>query len=246
MTTQSIAENYIKYFDITIAQSEEELKEVYGIRYRVYAEEFGFERPEEFPDKIERDEFDDGSVHSLITHKPTGKPAGCVRMVPTRDTKDKDPLPLEKYCDHCLDHDYLRSLEMPRQTMCEISRLAVDGEFRKRPGESMSRVGAVDDASEEEYRTFPLIAVSAFLAAIAMSNAAGRGNMLMMTEPFLPKLMSRSGIIVERAGQDMDYHGIRAPYYLCGERAAQGIKSNIQDLYSHIYNTFENHPLLKA
>ena len=243
MTVESIAENYHKYFRIRIADTEDLRNETFGVRYRVYAEEFGFESIDEFPDQKESDEFDHQSIHCLITHRSTGDAAGCVRLVPTFSSEVRDPLPLEKYCSSCLDMNFIKAMAVPRESMCEISRLAVDGKFRQRPGERKTRLGSVDSAanSPEELRTFPLIAVSAFFATISLTQLVGRPNMFMMTEPFLPRLLSRYGIMIERAGHDMDYHGVRAPYYLNGEQAAHGIKSELRELYSSIYEQFKNY-----
>lgn len=248
MTTPSLAETYTKYFKVELAQTTEQRREVYGIRYRVYAEEFGFEKAEEFPDKLEFDEFDAHSIHCLITHIPSGKPAGCVRMVPTFSSEVRDPLPLEKFCSDSLDSDFIKAMNLPRESMCEISRLAVDGLFRKRPGERKSRMGSLDfsASSEEERRTFPLIAVSAFLACIAITKKVHRPNAFMMTEPFLPRLLARAGILVEKAGREMDYHGIRAPYFITQPQAEAGLRADLKELYQALAPSIESHPLLDS
>ena len=42
-----------------------ELEEVYRLRYKVYCEEWGFERIENHPGERETDEFDEYSVHFI-------------------------------------------------------------------------------------------------------------------------------------------------------------------------------------
>ena len=246
MEQASVAETFSKYFDVSIAATKAQRNAVFSIRYRVYCDEFGFESVEEFPDQIEFDEYDPQSTHCLITHRPTGKPAGCVRMVPTYSNEIRDPLPFEKYCASSLDREFLTQLSPPRETMCEISRLAVDRDFRKRAGERRNRCGVTEEfqSSEEERRTFPLIAVSAFLASTALTKITQRNNIFMMTEPFLPRLLERSGIVVKRAGQDIDYHGVRAPYYITSESAAKGLKGDLRDLYQQIYQQFQKEEML--
>ncbi len=241
MEQSTVAETFNKYFDVSVASTQAQKNDVYSIRYRVYCDEFGFESVEEFPDQIEFDEYDPQSTHCLITHKPSGRPAGCVRMVPTYASEVRDPLPFEKYCADSLDRDFLDELSPPREHMCEISRLAVDGQFRKRAGEKSNRCGITEEfqSTEEERRTFPLIAVSAFLASTALTNLTSRTSVFMMTEPFLPRLLSRSGIVVQRAGRDVDYHGIRAPYFITADAAARGLKGDLKDLYHLIYDEFK-------
>jgi len=240
MEQQSVAETFNKFFDVSVASTQAQKNSVFSIRYRVYCDEFGYESVEEFPDEIEFDEFDPQSTHCLITHKPTGKAAGCVRMVPTYSTEVRDPLPFEKYCADSLDRDFLNQISPSRDTMCEISRLAVDGNFRKRAGEKKNRCGITEEfqSTEEERRTFPLIAISAFLASTALTNLASRTSVFMMTEPFLPKLLSRSGIVVQRAGKDVDYHGVRAPYFITSNEAAKGLRGDLRELYHLIFESF--------
>ncbi len=240
MEQQSVAETFNKFFDVSVASTQAQKNSVFSIRYRVYCDEFGYESVEEFPDEIEFDEFDPQSTHCLITHKPTGKAAGCVRMVPTYSTEVRDPLPFEKYCADSLDRDFLNQISPSRDTMCEISRLAVDGNFRKRAGERKNRCGITEEfqSTEEERRTFPLIAISAFLASTALTNLASRTSVFMMTEPFLPKLLSRSGIVVQRAGKDVDYHGVRAPYFITSNEAAKGLRGDLRELYHLILESF--------
>lgn len=241
MENISLAETFNKYFDVTVAQTKQQKRDVYGIRYRVYCEEFGFESAEHFSQQMEFDEYDAQSTHCLITHIPTGRPAGCVRMVPTFSTEVRDPLPFEKYCSTCLDNDFIDALHAPRETMCEISRLAVDGAFRKRAGEKQTRCGEVEylESAVDERRAYPLIAVSAFLASTAVTNLTHRTNVFMMTEPFLPKLLGRSGIVVQRAGEQIDYHGLRAPYFITSQTAEQGLKGDLKELYGIIFKKFE-------
>ncbi|MGR8930451.1 MAG: PEP-CTERM/exosortase system-associated acyltransferase, partial [Gammaproteobacteria bacterium] len=214
--TGKLAEDFARYFRIDFAHTEQLKEQSYGVRYRVYCEEFKYEAPEHFSNQQEKDEYDDISMHCLITHTSSEQPAGCVRLVPTEDPSSNFLLPLEKYCNDSLDKAFIESLKLDRNKECELSRLAVDQAFRRRPGEKDSRFGHLNsfDVSIKEQRTFPLIAVSAFVAAIVLTDLSGRNSVFAMMEPFLPRLLKRSGIQFVRAGQDVDYHGIRAAYFL--------------------------------
>ena len=209
----SPGEAFEQYFSVDLASTPEAHAHVFGIRYRVYCEEFGYEDRSAFPDGQERDKYDAVSLHCLITHRASTTPAGCVRLVPTA-APGLELLPLEEHCANSLDRALLDSFSLERSTMCEISRLAVDGRFRRRAGESMSRFGASKalDISQQEERSFSLISVAAFLAATALTDLSGRHNVLAMMEPFLPRMLERSGIHFHRVGADVDYHGLRAPY----------------------------------
>jgi N-acyl amino acid synthase of PEP-CTERM/exosortase system len=203
----------------------------------VYCEEFGYENPDDCPGRLESDDYDDRAVHALVMHRETGKAAACVRMVPTGADIPGDQLPFERFCGDSVDTAFVESLRLDRSTVCEISRLAVDGSFRRRgPQERLTRFGHVEhmDFSTQERRTLPLIAVSAFLAATAITDQTGYTNVFAMMEPFLPRLMARSGIHFQRAGKDIEYHGNRAPYFTTTQSALETMNSHLRQLYDLI------------
>ncbi len=231
--SQALIEDFTRYFKIELVITDQQKKEVYGIRYRVYCEEFKYEATDVFPDKLETDEFDKQSQHILIIHKSTGRSAGCVRLVPVNEEAEGGQLPFEKFCKQSLDQELIDSFLLQRNTKCEISRLAVDGAFRRRPGEKATRFGEVDsiDCTKQEQRTFSLIAVSAFLAATAITELTNKTNVFAMMEPFLPRLLKRSGIVFERVGNDINYHGIRAPYFIKTQFALENMRPDLKTMY---------------
>ena len=233
----TLVEDFQKYFTLELVSTPEHLKAVCRIRYRVYCEEFGYEPRDAFPDEQEVDEFDAHSQHCLITHNATGMPAACVRLVLADDSSQ---MPMEKYCSEALDQAFVDRFAGQRHTVCEFSRLAVDGAFRRRSGERATRFGEISslDITQREQRTFSLIAVSAFTAAFALSDVLGRNNLFAMMETFLPRLLRRSGIVVGKVGEEMDYHGMRAPYFITTQEAADGMPGDLRDLYDNIHQSF--------
>jgi N-acyl amino acid synthase of PEP-CTERM/exosortase system len=225
------------YFDIAFAGTEALKSEVYGIRYNVYCEEFAYESADAFPNHEETDEFDAHSLHALVTHKASGLSAGCVRLVSPTGQGGIDPLPFEKNCADSLDSEFIQGLGLDRSNVCEISRLAVDGVFRRRAGERLTRYGEVEglDCSQQERRTFSLIAIACFLASTALTDIANRTSVFAMMEPFLPRLLKRSGIVFQRAGEDIDYHGMRAPYFITTQSAVDNMRPDLKELYTEIH-----------
>jgi N-acyl amino acid synthase of PEP-CTERM/exosortase system len=232
----SLTSNFLEYFDVAYAATAKQKQDVLQIRYNVYCDEFKYEPAERFPNQEESDEFDARSLHCLITHKSSGLPAGCVRMVQTPDTEQNDALPFQKFCRQSLDRGFIKELALEQRNTCEISRLAVDGAFRRRPGESVTRFGEIDsmDCSHQERRTFSLIAVAAFLSATALTDLTGRTDVFAMMEPFLPRMLRRSGIVFQRAGEDIDYHGVRAPYFIRTQSALDHMRPDLHELYDAI------------
>lgn len=205
-------QEFNQYFDLSPAITREQCNQVYEIRYRVYCEEFGYEPPEDFSDHQEMDEFDSQSAHCLVTHRESGVPVGCVRVVMA---EGRDLMPMETHAGGSIDREFMDSFKGRRASLCEISRLAVDSTFRRRPREKETRFGNINSigASEWERRTFPLIALSLMVGAGALADALGRKHCFAIMEPFLPVMMRRAGIHFRRVGADFDFRGVRAPYY---------------------------------
>ena len=243
--TRSLIDQFHEFFDVDFAVSQAQKNAVYGVRYRVYCEEQGYEPAASFPDHMERDEFDARSLHILITHKASGIHAGCVRLVGTGGRRQTDILPFEKHCPDSVEPDFFRTQGLQRESICEISRLAVDPRFRRRPGapveagvkESVeeSAEESAEQFSEEEIRTFPLIATAGFLAATALTDITGRTDVFSLMEPFLPRLMRHAGFVFQRAGKDVEYHGTRATYFCKTEWAIAKLRPELREFYDGIH-----------
>ena len=89
--------------------------------------------------------------------------------------------------------------------------------------------------SHHEKRTFGLIAVAGFLATMALTDLTGRTNVFAMMEPFLPRLLGRSGIIYKKVGRDIEYHGLRAPYFGRTQPTLDNMRPDLKELYDIIY-----------
>lgn len=237
-TSTSLVEDFQRYFNLEIAADKKTLNDVFRVRYRVYCEEFEYENADNFPEGLESDAFDNISRHTLVSHTATGMPAGCARLV----LVDEDVrMPMEEHCGSAIDQAILRGYDGRRNTICEFSRLGVDGAFRRRAGEKASRFGEIDaiDCSHREQRTFSLIAVATILSGLALSEVLGRTNCFAMMEPFLPRLLQRSGLIVHLAGDEVDYHGLRSPYYWETREMVSGMVDELHEFYNHIRDSFE-------
>lgn len=238
----SAARDFPRFFRVISADTPELRAIAFGIRYRVYCLEFGYEPKERFPDEEEVDEFDKTSLHALVVHKGSGEAAACVRLVPAVTESGDRLLPFEKNCGQHLNRQRIQALGVPRETVCEISRLAVDRGFRRRKGEDLTRFGCARsrEFTQDEARTLPLIAVSAYLAVAGMTDLTGLRNAFAMMEPFLPRLLTRVGIHFEKMGNTLDYHGLRAPYFNSTDAVLKSMARELRDLYGVIRNELEN------
>lgn len=234
-----IAEHFQRYFTVTPATTTALKHAVYRLRYDVYCTEFNYEPIENFPDGMERDEYDSKALHVLVRHKTTGLAAACTRLITTDPSNSATPLPLERYCKHSLNIDYLNKLNLPRRSICEASRLSVNKYFRRRHGRhgrGETHYGNIEslEFSEQEQRTFPFISVSISLATTALTELTDRPYMFAMMEPFLPRLLQRIGYNFEQVGEITDYHGKRAAYLQETSAVLQNLRPELRDLYCEI------------
>lgn len=230
-----ISEHFSQYLRPQIATTEELKHAVYRLRHEVYCEELHFEDIKESYEEF--DEFDERSVHCFVRHLGSQKLAGTVRMIECRNPADL--LPIEKFCSHAFEHPELRPENFPRDSICEISRLAVPANFRKRSIDQFkgAATGAINESvfSETELRCFPYIAICLYMAATSMAMQSERHHGFVMMEPRLARSLSFVGIHFIQIGKLIDFHGQRAPFYI---NACQ-LRENLSAGYIKLLATVE-------
>ncbi len=233
---ESLADSFGQFFEPVLAQSDEQQRRAFKVRCDVYCHEFHYEREEDCDCGLEMDEYDQDAVHGLVVHRPSGQVAGCVRVVPRGSEAPPGELPLERHCGHTLKHATLRPSLIPNAGICEISRLAVHGSFRRRSGERVSPIGdvSVPDISTTERRSFPLVSVALFLVATNVVKLTGKPHVFAMMEPRLARLLKRSGLVFSPVGAITDFHGRRAAHYIHVDNAIAGLNTDLTELYGFI------------
>jgi N-acyl-L-homoserine lactone synthetase len=98
----------------------EELEKIFKLRYQVYCVEKGYLKSEDYPDGLEKDKFDEHSVHFVALETTnTDRLIGCVRLI----LFNKYGFPAELHC------TLFEKTSNPNKTI-EISRLIVDKDYR--------------------------------------------------------------------------------------------------------------------
>ena len=239
MGEYSIAKNFNQFFQIKFADTKLLREEAFKIRYGVYCDELGWE-PENVL-QMETDDCDDYAYHCLLKHKRTGVYAGCVRLViPPVQIPDL-ALPFEKNCLHSARKEVLDSTKLTRGSFGEISRLAVLTSFRRRKREKKAPfiINAVNSGTiytEEEHRHFPNIAMGLYIAAVALADICNHVGSFVMMEPKLNRRLKRFGLPFEQIGDEIDYHGMRAMFFLSRNNFCSQLTPELKELYQQIYN----------
>ncbi len=227
-SSNSLIEGFNQYFEIQRANSRDALDDTYRIRYDVYCKEFGYDLPSH--DNLEEDEFDAFSSHCLLIHKQTRKNVGCIRVISLPENPVNMELPFITHCSDSLYKDKVDIGSINASETCEISRVAVVSEFRRRAGEQNSKDGLATnltsvDEDALQNRRFPFIAPSLYLAAGAIFLAQKKKQIFVATEPKLIQNLSILGIQFQKISELTDYHGLRAVYYFTRESIQNDIKA---------------------
>ncbi|MCG5535473.1 PEP-CTERM/exosortase system-associated acyltransferase [Ectothiorhodospira mobilis] len=239
MSPSSLAYHFQEYFQVLPADDPERLEQVFRIRYDVYCREFGYEREEDCPGGLERDDYDGHAVHCLIMHQPTMRAAGCIRVVIPPPGEPGFQLPLERFCGESLDHPERRPDHFPRDDIGEVSRLAVHTQFRRRKGESETPAGFPADyiLTEDERRTFPLLGLALFCAGTSLMKQAGREQAFVMMERRLARMLQASGFPFVQVGRPMAYHGERAAYHVTVQQVLESMRPDIRELHEFVHTS---------
>jgi N-acyl amino acid synthase of PEP-CTERM/exosortase system len=234
--TDQVTRHFSQYLSPIVARTTEQKEAVFNIRHAVYCEELKYEPVRE--DRQEKDEFDSYSSFCIVNHKRTNTYAGTVRMVTPKE--EGQLLPIEKYCLNTISHETLSPINFKRDEICEISRLAVPAEFRRRKSDRFegAATGGMPATiyTEKEKRCFPLIAIGLYFAAAGLSHTSKRPHVFVMMEPRLARGMSYVGIKFQQIGPVVEYHGKRAPYYIDRNELEPGLERGFKKMLRHIEN----------
>jgi N-acyl amino acid synthase of PEP-CTERM/exosortase system len=226
---EHLAQHFFTYFDLRRAMSPDEVDIALRLRYAVYCEELAYEDKHRFPDGREHDQYDAQSSHCYLLHKPTGRTAGCFRLILSPDSQT--PLPFEDVCARQFHDGPLAPSTVSRRKFGEISRLAVHGDFRRRAGEQQSPIGVASDAdANPDSRHYPMVAMGLFLGASAQALNLGLDRVYVMMEPRLARLLRSCGIVFTQVGDVIDYHGRRGPFVITGEGLHRTLAGNALEL----------------
>lgn len=233
-SVDTISSHFSDYLRPLFSESEEHKSHSYKIRHQVYCEELKLEPQTD--SRMETDNFDEHAYHCLIQHIKSDAFAGTVRIITSRDEDQK--LPIEIYCTEAITKPELYPSRFARSQICEISRLAVPSEFRRRKSDNFdgAAVGAINKEtySETELRCFPFIAVGLYLAATSVMVNKGIEHCYVMVEPRLARSMRFVGLPFIQIGPVVNYHGKRAPFYLVPQEIERNLKSEFQHLLKTI------------
>lgn len=230
----NLGHGFRKYFQIHPAIDDALRDDVYRVRHEVYCEDLGFE-PVRL-DRLESDEYDVHSEHCLLrtSSEPT-KLVGCTRLVLTNPLERSRPLPFEHTCAATLDRSIVDPARLPRETIAEVSRLAVRAGYRRRRGESRtSPLIRDEDFGTSSQPRFPYIPIGLYLGALALAERHGIETVFMLTEPRLATHLARLGVDVRQIGGAVEHRGTRIPSMMNVQSIIKGMRFMLKPMWATI------------
>lgn len=222
----------------TTADCEQTMAEVFRLRFKVYCEEWGFEDPNDYPNGMESNDYDDHAEHFVIRSTVDKSIVGTARVILASELG----YPLMKHCiiDPAL---FAKASEgVPEVKIGEVSRLAISKEYRKRI-EDDALTGYASELPAEmpvEHEKRKCNYVHEFYKYLLLQSMdMGLTHWYIAMKRGLYVLLKRVGMVYHPIGPEIDYHGLRTPYlgYL------QEIKEGMLKRDPHCFEFIE--PLMK-
>lgn len=235
-----LGRSYKQYFQIVPACTDALRDEVYRVRHQVFCEDLAFESQR--PDHREIDEYDAHSIHVLIRSIKTGDYVGCTRIVRTRPKDPLYPLPFEKICANSIDRSIIDPTKLNRDTIAEVSRLAVVSQFRRRKGEDKYAISVSDeDFGVLKQPRFPYIPISLYLAATELARLNGIQICFVLTEERLATHFRKIGFNPETIGSPVEHRGSRIPSMMSPTTVLGNLREVLRPLYQAVAVDIASH-----
>lgn len=217
------------FYAPVIAINENLKHDAFRLRHDVYCREKKFEPEQE--NQLEFDQYDTYACHGLLRDNTTGNYAGTVRII-TPTTSD-ETLPIEDACSDAMSSATLKPSNFMREEICEISRLAVPVQYRQ----GSTKGDRQPDVESEARKMVP---TGLYLMGASLAMAVGRQHAFVMMEPRLARAMGIIGVKFQQIGDVIDYHGMRAPFYINSEMLISRIRPAFQSMFARINQSVMN------
>jgi N-acyl amino acid synthase of PEP-CTERM/exosortase system len=212
-------------YTFQIADTDALREAAHRLRYQVYVEEYGFEKAADHPGGLEKDDFDPHAI-PLVALDRKGRVVGTARLI----QRSPRGFPALGFADADK-----RAAYAPPARVAEVSRLAMDKEFRgaalefqremdyffrhlTRVRKKASSPLAFDKNDAVPRRLVVVLGLISVIYETAREDDVD--HLIMASEKSLWLLLKRFGLPWVPIGPETDYHGRRAPYALVMDAAA--------------------------
>jgi N-acyl amino acid synthase of PEP-CTERM/exosortase system len=223
--------------------SAELLKEIYRVRFEVYCQECGFLPPADYPDGLEIDAFDKHSIHFAAF--ADGNVIGTARLVKNSELG----YPLNEHCKEIS----VQGAEVPKDTLVEVSRLALRKSFRRRQEDGIYAVESylkkseggilaekVEDRSEQERKRHqPVVIMGLYKEMYHETRRIGYTHWYAAMEKKLWYALKTFHFTFQEIGPLVDYYGPVIPFLGEIKQLEQEVKEHSEDLWMYLLDGLE-------
>lgn len=220
-----------EYFEVVFADTPSLLENVFNLRYRILCIENKYPNVDaaNYPDELERDEYDDRSLHLLLRHRPSNTFVGTARLICSNSSDIEQKFPVEL---HTQFYSAYADLSVPRAQAVEISRFGILSDFFKRKSDldfAINKISKYPDISRR--RRFPHPMLGLAVGIIQMCAKYGIYYWFSAMEPALNRLLGFYGLQLHPIGPLTEYNGLRRPYYICLLDVLERLHANHHDIW---------------
>jgi len=224
------------HFEFLVIDDTPYLAESYALRYDIYCEELDFLPTENYPERLEKDIFDDSAIH-IGAINTAGVLVGTARLV----LPSSRGFPLFKHCRFFNKYANYENLTNPMlSTIAEISRLALIKSCRRRAGDGfydltiskddlMSTTSHLD-VPHRRHRSEIVLGIYKIL--YQESKRHGITHWFAAMEKTLLRLLYRYKFAFNPIGEEVDYYGPVTPYLAEILVMEKGVRRYCPTLYS--------------
>lgn len=226
-----IAAAFHEYFEIVIANTPALLKEVFCLRYDMLCINQcmpGFDA-NNYPDRQEKDEFDNQSLNLLLRHRPTNSFIGTTRLIFSDFSRDDQKFPVELFTQF---YPAYANMNVLRKQAVEISRFMIHSDFFRRKDDLYFIFGKNSKRYEVNgRRRFPHPMLGLAIGIIQICAKHNIYHLFSVMDPALNRLFGFYGMQFDPIGPLVNYHGLRRPYYACLIDALERMYANHHDIW---------------
>ena len=234
----NLSDSFHTHLEARIADSEDLRIDAHKVRFKVYCLERGYEDHRKFPDRMERDKFDNESVHAVVRHKSSKHPVGVVRLVLPNKKNPYRKFPIESHFGHLFEPQIMNRFHFTRHNIAEVSRFAVSKQslrdVHSRLVTESLRSLPTRMSDDDPKQLLPHISLGLIALLFAISEKQGVEYWYAAMEPSLSRLLTRLGIRFTPIGPIMDYHGRRQPMIAQVSELLRNIQRSRKDFFKLI------------
>lgn len=220
-------------FQLMRADTQELRDRAHSLRYQVFCVENQLLNPENYPDGLEKDSYDDHAECFVLMHRHTHMVVGAIRMIFPEEHELGSGTPIYNIAPEVTKYCLAKGEAIP-----EISRFCISKEFRRQITDTSVYEG-IRDINHMTDRpvawltqiSLPMMSLGLLRAVIEMALIRQKKCAFGMIEPFLLNLLSEIEMPFERIGPIVEYLNARQPIFLDAREVFDKTRKHRPDVY---------------